>query len=174
MIGMRLANSRRMLRLMSRASVFAAMNFSVLVMLRIQEPDQAAPRMLSLITLLSRSIACCDLANSLRTRPSTTLKVIADDGQDGQHGKAELPVDREQQHAGADDQEHRRDERADRLRRRTASRRRRRRSGSSAASPGSPLDVGGVLRRELRHQLRPQIPGHPFGGAGSAQRSADR
>ncbi len=35
----------------------------------------AAPRMLSLITLFSQSIACCDLVNSLRTRPSTNLNV---------------------------------------------------------------------------------------------------
>ncbi len=53
--------------------------------------------MLSLITLLSQSIACCDLANSLRTPPEHDLEGDRDDREDGQHGKAELPVDREEQ-----------------------------------------------------------------------------
>src|SRR5258708_23185832 len=104
MIGIRLANSRRMLRLIVRASALAARNLSYSYCCEFSRRMRAAPRMLSLMTLFSRSIACIALVNSFCT-PEHHLERDPDHRQHHQDGEAQPPVDREEHVAGADDQE---------------------------------------------------------------------
>ena len=75
MTGMRPAKSRRMLRLMSRACVLAAANFTASYCCELSRRMSPAPRMLSLMTLFSQSMASCAFLNSFRTFPRTTAKV---------------------------------------------------------------------------------------------------
>ncbi len=75
MTGIKAANSLRMLRLMSRAAPLAPTNFSYSWCCEFISRMSAAPRMLSLMTLFSRSIACWAWTNSFRTLPRTTLNV---------------------------------------------------------------------------------------------------
>ncbi len=126
----------------------------------------AAPRMLSLMTLFSLSMASCDLGEELPHAREHHGKCHADDRQDRQHDKPELPVDREQQHAGADDQEDGRHEGRNGLRDEhldgvDVRGQVRQQHGRSDA-----LNVGVILDRQLRHQLRPQVLRDPLRGVG--------
>ena len=66
------ANSLRMLMPMPSASLLAARNLSYSLDCEFSRRISEDPRMLSLITLLSQSIAACDRRNSFRTRVRTT------------------------------------------------------------------------------------------------------
>src|SRR5262245_45271052 len=77
MTGIRLANSRRMLRLIVLASVLAAKNFSYSYCCEFTRRMSAEPSMLSLMTLFSQSIASMAFLNSLRTFLMTIANVMA-------------------------------------------------------------------------------------------------
>ena len=80
MTGISAAKSDKIRKLTRFASAFAASNLSNSGFCELIRRMSAAPKMLSLITLLSQSIASCDLTKSFRTLPKTKKKVPAISG----------------------------------------------------------------------------------------------
>ena len=72
MAGISPANSLRMLMPMPSASLLAARNLSYSLACEFSSRISEDPRMLSLMTLLSQSIAACDRRKSFLTRVRTT------------------------------------------------------------------------------------------------------
>ena len=81
---------------------------------------RVAPRMLSLMTRFSQSMASWPRLNRMRILRSAKIKRAADYGHHTQDTEPQPPVDGEQHHARADDQEERGNDGRRRLARRTA------------------------------------------------------
>ena len=84
-------------RLMSRASVLAARNFVVLVLLRVEQPDQRGAEDALVDDLVQPVDRLLRLGEQLADAPEHHLERHADHRQHREHRQPELPVDREQQ-----------------------------------------------------------------------------
>ena len=108
MAGIRPANSLRMLSPRFFDSVLAARNFPYSICCVLRSRINAAPRMLSPMTRFSQSMASCPLRNNCKFHRQHQLKNDGDEGNDAQDAQTKPPVDGKQKHAGADDDEQRR------------------------------------------------------------------
>lgn len=73
--GIRLENNASISKLISFASVFAARNFLSSCFCKLSKRIKAAPKILSLMTLFSQSMASCDFMKSLRAFLNIKKKV---------------------------------------------------------------------------------------------------
>ncbi len=151
---------------MSRASVLAATNLSNSTCCEFTRRMSAAPRMLSLMTLFSQSMASCPRLKSARTRRRTSAKVTPTNGSTASTASARRQsmarsstlaprirnTDEMSEAITCDDESlHRVD-----VRRQVGEERRRRHL----------LDIGMILCRDSADEPRPQIPRDSFRGIG--------
>ena len=101
---------------MSRASALAFMNFCVFDLIRVEQPDQRGAEDAFVDHAVQPVDRFLRLAEQRPDFAQHQLERNGDERNDAENGKRELPVDRKQQDAGADDQEKGGDDRGKGLR----------------------------------------------------------